>query len=237
MRIAVFGDVHGNIFALNAVLTQIDAIKPDKVVCVGDLVGYGPFPNEVIETIRSRGIITIQGNYDEGVGLDLMACGCDYKDQKAMEMGAASLYWTQDNTRSENKSWLSSLPVDYIAEWEGVTVRFTHGSPRANNEYLFEGSEALLQVMDSIKESVLVCGHTHLPYHQMINGKQIINSGSIGKPKHGNPNATWIYAEISNGRWSVKIMETAYDAESMAKAIEASTLPHGFADMIRSGKG
>ena len=90
MRIAIFSDIHGNIHALNAVLHDIDRQALDRVYCLGDLVGYGAYPNEVIETIQGRGIPTIMGNYDDGVGFDRDECGCAYTDPEMKRLGDIS---------------------------------------------------------------------------------------------------------------------------------------------------
>ena len=87
LRIAVFSDIHGNRHALEAVLKDIDAQEPDRIYCLGDLVGYGAFPNDVIEAIRSRGIPTIMGNYDDGMGFDKDECGCAYTTPESRRLG------------------------------------------------------------------------------------------------------------------------------------------------------
>src|SRR5512142_1024222 len=106
MRIAIFSDIHGNIHALDAVLDDIDRQAPDRVYCLGDLVGYGALPNEVIETVRARGIPTIMGNYDDGVGFDRDECGCAYRDPMEKERGERSLAWTKAHVTADNKAFL-----------------------------------------------------------------------------------------------------------------------------------
>ena len=108
-RIAIFSDLHGNSAATEAVLAAIDAETPDAVYNLGDLVGYGAKPNETIEMIRERGIPTIMGNYDDGVGFDRDDCGCAYKDKDEESRGQQSLFWTRRVTTDENKAFLSTL--------------------------------------------------------------------------------------------------------------------------------
>jgi len=110
MLIAAFSDIHANKHALEAVLTDIRQHAPDRAVCLGDLVGYGAFPNEVIETIRAADIPTVIGNYDDGVGFEREECGCAYTNPADTERGDRSLRWTQRTVTPENKAWLRDLP-------------------------------------------------------------------------------------------------------------------------------
>jgi predicted phosphodiesterase len=110
-RIAVFSDVHSNLPALQRVLDDIKEEGIGEIYCLGDLVGYDPFPNEVIEIIRKRRIKTVQGNYDEGVGYDGDGCGCAYITEREKETGVISLEWTKAHTSEENKGYLRRLPT------------------------------------------------------------------------------------------------------------------------------
>src|SRR6056297_2278159 len=109
MKIAVFSDIHGNIEALQKVMEDIKRAEVDKIYCLGDLVGYGPYPNEVIELIKENEIETVMGNYDEGVGFDLEDCGCAYKTKVKQKLGDRSLTWTQKEVTDENKEFLKAL--------------------------------------------------------------------------------------------------------------------------------
>ena len=235
MRIAVIADIHGNLEALQTVLDDIAQEKLDRVFCVGDLVGYGPFPNEVIDTIRAHRISTLQGNYDEGVGHDLMACGCDYKDEKALEIGARSLLWAQEHVTAENKAFLRELPTRVFEQFGGWRVQFVHGSPRANNEYLFEENLALDDIVSDMAEDVLVCGHTHVPYYKRVHGKHVINAGSAGKPKHGTPDASYVVIKFGDTDVRTEICFVPYDVERTAQALEVRGIPVEFAKMLRTG--
>jgi len=235
MRIAVIADIHSNIFSLNEVLLDIDTKNADLIVCMGDLVGYAPFPNEVIDTIRENRILTIKGNYDEAVGEELMVCGCDYPDPMDAENASISLNWTIDETREDNKEYLKGLPKEAIMNFEGKSIRFVHGSPRKINEYLKENSKEAEEVMVDFEEDILVCGHTHKPYYKMYGNKMLVNAGSAGKPKTGNPKANYVIIDLVNGDVKVEIHEVEYDFEQTAKAIEDFGLPHEFAEIIRTG--
>lgn len=238
MRVAIISDIHSNIEALNAVLNDIDKKNVDTTVCLGDLVGYCPYPNEVINKIRKKNILTIMGNYDDAVGNELMICGCDYADPTDMENASISLNWTIDQVTDENKKYLAQLPGEMVLKFHGKTIRFVHGSPRQITEYLKENSKEADEVMAELDEDILVSGHTHLPYKKMYGNKMLINSGSVGKPKTGRPDANYIIVDINNETaiTDVEMMEIPYDYEKIAKSIEENGLPEKFAEIIRTGK-
>ncbi len=108
----------------------------EAVYCLGDLVGYGPDPNGVIELIRSEGMPTVMGNYDEGVGWETGDCGCYYDSPEAKTIGEASYLFTVEEVTAENKAFLRALPLDLRVEHCGVRLHLVHGSPRKINEYL-----------------------------------------------------------------------------------------------------
>jgi len=142
-RIAIFGDLHGNRAAAEATLRAIDAEAPDATYCLGDLVGYGACPNETIDLVRARGIPTIMGNYDDGVGFDRDDCGCAYRDAGERERGQESLSWTRRVTSDDNKAYLRrSCRKSASRRWETVSPR--PRSPRRMNEYLVEDRDPRL---------------------------------------------------------------------------------------------
>ncbi|MBZ4686375.1 MAG: phosphoesterase, family [Clostridiales bacterium] len=237
MRLAVFADVHSNIHALKAVLEDIASKEVDEIICAGDLVGYGAFPNEVIEEIKNSNIKTVMGNYDDGVGFQRLICGCDYKDAKSQDLGEKSILWTKKNTSGDNKEFLRSLPHELYLNISGRKIKIVHGSPRRLNEYLFEDfpEGELEKIFSEHPCDILICGHTHLPYKRNVNNKIIINVGSVGKPKNGSPDAMYALIEIDN-EVKCEFISVKYDYESAARAIEESELPDEFAEIIRTGK-
>src|SRR5690606_33115404 len=119
-------------------------------------------------------------------------------------------------------------------------VLLVHGSPRKINEYLYQdrSDDSLERIMDGIDADVMVCGHTHLPYHRMLpSGRQVINAGSVGKPKDDNPDACYVVLSAENKQLSVDFIRVAYDVEKSAQAIEATAMPDEFAQMLRDGRG
>jgi putative phosphoesterase len=239
-RITIFGDIHGNLPALEAVLADIEArgLSPDY--CLGDLVGYGTFPNEVTEIIRERDIPTIMGNYDQGVGNSSGDCGCAYTSKEAEALGKRSIAWTNQNTTEGNKLFLRKLPANIPLRLGGLRILLVHGSPRKINEYLFANrpDATLERLLDLADVDVLVCGHTHIPYHRVLpSGRHVVNAGSAGKPKDGNPKGCYIVLEAYNSDLAVTFNRVQYDVESAARAIEDSTMPHEYALMLRAGTG
>jgi putative phosphoesterase len=235
--IAAFSDVHANKHALDAVLYDIARRNPHQVICLGDLVGYGAYPNEVIDTIRAAGIPTIAGNYDDGVGFDRDECGCAYTDAGDRERGDRSLRWTQQVVTAENKAWLRSLPRELRLDIGGRRVLCVHGSPRRINEYLYQDrpERSLARMLSGLDADVVLCGHTHLPYHRRIGAVDLVNVGTAGKPKDGDPRATYALVEVGDNV-TATFPRVAYDVETAAKAIENTELPHEFAEALRTAR-
>jgi diadenosine tetraphosphatase ApaH/serine/threonine PP2A family protein phosphatase len=237
---AIFGDIHGNVPALEAVLREIDARGQTNLYCLGDLVGYGVQPNQVVSSIRARNVPTIMGNYDLGVGHDSDDCGCAYKTAVEEERGKRSIAWTNAHTDAEHKAYLRGLPASIPLELADLRVLLVHGSPRKVNEYLFEDRPdgSFERILDTAQADVLVCGHTHLPYHRVLpSARHVINAGSVGKPKDGDARACFIVLTAHGRDLDVEFVRVAYDVEAAARAIEASDMPHEFAAMLREGRG
>jgi putative phosphoesterase len=251
MKIALFSDVHANLPALQAVLADIDQRNPNLIYCLGDLVGYAPYPNEVINEIRKRKIPTIAGNYDEGIGLTSDSCGCAYKTEDEKNNGAVSISYTNSIVRPEERMFLKNLPRHFALDFEFNDEKFkflmVHGSPRKINEYLFQDRDeaSLMRIMEYGQADILAFGHTHKPYHRILDNedgtfRHAINIGSVGKPKDGDTRACYAILDI-NPETSMKVADSfkvefvrvAYDVESIAQAIEASPLPDVYADMLR----
>lgn len=238
-RIAVFSDLHGNSAATGGVLEAIDAASPDAIYCLGDLVGYGAFPNETTALIRARGIPTIMGNYDDGVGFDRDDCGCAYKDQDEEARGQRSLFWTRQVMTEENKAYLRTLLPEIRFEVASRRFRLLHGSPRRMNEYLFEDRDerSLERIAQTASCDVLVFGHTHKPWHREIGGVLFVNTGSVGKPKDGDPRACWVLLTVENdGTVTIDTRRVNYDISAMSAGIrDAEGLPDHFAADIETG--
>ncbi|MFZ5969269.1 MAG: metallophosphoesterase family protein [Bacillota bacterium] len=235
MKFAVISDIHGNADALEAVLKDIESKRVDVIYCTGDIVGYGPYPNQVVERIRCNEIPTVRGNYDHSVGSNTAVCGCRFEDGKKEEVGVQSLIWSQGNTTSQNKKWLSMLPVQIWLELSNRKILFVHGSTRTDKEYLFEDSAALEEIAEEANFDILICGHTHKPFHKTVKGIHFINAGSVGKPKHkpGDPRGTYVIVNVEEDSVQVSIEYVSYDYEKAAQAVIDAGLPEQLADNLR----
>lgn len=256
MKIALFSDIHANLPALEAFFKDVDGRQPDAMYCLGDLVGYNIWPNEVINEIRKRNIPTIAGNYDFGIGRTSDECGCAYKTDKEKEMGSVSISYTNSIVKDDERKYLRTLPAHIRVEFQlnndKLNLLLVHGSPRKINEYLFEDREekSLLRIMQDADADIMCFGHTHKPYHRVLpttpadntHYRHAINIGSIGKPKDNNPKGGYVILHINeNSRITgkdgvrVEFIRFDYDVEKAAKAVEDSPLPDGYAEMLRKG--
>jgi putative phosphoesterase len=245
MKIALFSDIHANLPALEAFFASVEQHKPDAMYCLGDLVGYNTWPNEVINAIRRRGIPTIAGNYDHGVGRNSDDCGCAYKSDEEKANGALSIAYTNQTIGDDERAYLRTLPAHIRVEFP-FNLLLVHGSPRRINEYLFEDRDekSLLRIMQDANADILCFGHTHKPYHRVLaDGRHAINIGSVGKPKDGDPRGCYVLLHIfdpssisSKDSIRVEFVRFAYDVEKAAKAVEDSPLPDAFAEALRKAK-
>jgi len=234
-RVAVITDIHGNLPALAASLQAIDAIGVDALYCGGDLVGYGPHPNDVCRLIEGRGIPTIYGNYDYAIGRDLDDCGCAYVTAHDRELGQRSVAWTLAHTDQRSKEFMRALPFDLRFELGEQRLRLVHGSPRKVNEYLFEDKPAhtFERIAAGADCDVLVFGHTHKPWIHAYGGVLFVNCGSVGKPKDGDPRAAFAILDLDDsGQVFASIERVPYDAEAVAREVEAAGLPGEYAKKL-----
>lgn len=255
-KIALFSDIHANLPALEACLKSIDAQQLDAIYCLGDLVGYNIWPNEVIDIIRKRGIPTIAGNYDFGIGRTSDDCGCAYKTDKEKAMGKISISFTNQIVKENERAYLRTLParikVEFQLNNDKLNLLLVHGSPRRINEYLFEDRDekSMLRIMEQADADIMCFGHTHKPYHRILNSgidgqnhfRHAINIGSVGKPKDGDPRGCYVLLTINDNSSvldkdsiHVEFVRFDYDVEKAAKAVEDSPLPNEYANMLRKG--
>ncbi len=236
MKIAIISDIHSNVVALNAVLDNINNIDCDKIICLGDLVGYGPHPNEVIEKINELEIPTVMGNYDEAVGFYLPYCGCYIDSKVKLLQSQNSLHWTAENTKEENKILLRNLSEELEYEFKGKHVSAFHGSPSSINEYIYSNQQDRLQeILQEINTDILLLGHTHIPFIHWVGEKVIINPGSVGKPKDGDNRACYVLLEL-NEKINVEIKRVPYDIDKVITDINQTTLLKEFGVMLSLGK-
>jgi len=235
MKIAVFGDIHGNIEALKVAYDAAIAARVDKIYHLGDLGGYAPFVNEVIDFVIEHGIEGVQGNYDFNVANDSEHCGCKYEDPIQAEMADKSFEWTKRHSTQRAKDYMKSLPESISFMTERKKVMLFHATPHKNNLYWYEErpEKFFLEMAEKTRADVMIYGHTHKPYRKDVKGKVFINAGSVGKPKDGDPKACLTLLEISGQDIRHEFLRIPYDIEKVASAILASGLPPAFADKLR----
>ena len=245
-RLALFSDVHANLPALDAVLADIQS-RTEVVASyhLGDLVGYAPWPNEVITRIREAAIAGVAGNYDSTVATRYTHCGCRYEDARQESLAHESYTWTLANTSNETKGFLGALPFRLDVRplgghTAGPTLRLVHGNQTLNTVYVTEDrSDEFLDSMGKgmgARAGDVVCfGHTHKPWHRTVAGVEFVNTGSVGRPKDGDRRAGYVVLGIDEAAIEVEFVRIAYDVERSAEAILASTLPDDFAAYLRAG--
>jgi putative phosphoesterase len=233
-RVAVIADIHANLPALQAALARIDELDIDAIYCGGDLVGYGPHPNEVCALIEDLGIPTIYGNYDYAIARNLEDCGCAYRDAHDREIGQLSVDWTLANTNERAKRFMHDLPFDLRFELGAKRIRLVHGSPRKVNEYLFydKPPQTFERIARLAESDVLVFGHTHKPWVEERSGVLFVNCGSVGKPKDGDARASFAVLTATESGLDVAIERVEYDAEVVAREMRAVGLPDELAEKL-----
>ena len=246
MKLALFSDIHANLPALEAVLADIDGRQDlDAAYHLGDLVGYAPWPDETVALVRSHEIPGIAGNYDSTVATDYEHCGCKAETPQAEELSHQSYEWTRGHVSPETKSFLGRLPFRLDLRPLGghkskPQVILVHGTPTLNTLYWTEDrSDSFCKKMaDSAGTKagdLIAFGHTHKPWHREVDGVHFLNTGSVGKPKDGDPRTGYVVVVIGQRGIEVEFVRVEYDLERSAEAIRESDLPDEFADQLRTG--
>jgi len=239
-RLALFGGVYANRPALEAVLEDVARRGIERVWCLGDLGGFGPDPEGCIARLRERRVPTVQGNVDDSLARRLADCACGYADPDDLYFSQLSHDFTDARVSQASRDWLRALPREACFDLGGRRVLLCHGSPRRQNEFLWESdcSDAFLgRLCDEHQADVLACSHTGLHWHRALpDGRHVVNVGAIGRPAHDGRPGAW-YAELvsKDGRLEATFHHVAYDHEALAGAIERAGLPAEFAETVRSG--
>lgn len=227
MRIAVIGDIHANLPALRAVVEDAASLGVEAMYCVGDVVGRGPHPNEVIAELRALNVPTVQGNWDEAVAMERDLNGAGWASPQDEEAGALSLHWTADVISDDNRAWLRHLPTRERAYAEGHTLAFFHGSPRRLNEYLWSDrpSRVFARLATEESEDVLCFGHTHESYTRVVGGAQLVACGSVGCGTAGDARARYAVLSVSEPKVTVGFRSVEYDNVAVLADMAAAGLP------------
>jgi predicted phosphodiesterase len=247
VRYALFSDVHANLPALTAVLDDIQSRGPfTGVYHLGDLVGYAPWPNEVVSMIATQGIPGVAGNYDSTAATSYKHCGCRYEDPRQEELAHLSYAWTLQNVSASTTSFLGSLPfrIDirplggHVA---GPAIRLVHGNQTLNTVYVTadrtdEFLTGMAKGLGCGAGDIVCFGHTHIAWHRTVDGVHFVNTGSVGRPKDGDPRAGYVVLDVQpGGAVAVEVVRVSYDVEEAAQGVIASGLPDDFAAYLRTG--
>lgn len=241
---ALISDIHANLPALEAVLGELRSANLSGTYHLGDLVGYAPWPDETIALLREAGIPGVAGNYDSTVAHDYDHCGCRADTPRDEELAHVSFEWTRTKVTQETKSYLASLPFrmdikplgGHVA---GPTLMLFHATPVNNLVYVTEDRPdsflAKMGTQAGARSGDVICfGHTHKPWHRVVDGIHFVNTGSVGRPKDANPDACYVLVDFAGGV-TVRFIRVAYDVDRAARGIIESGLPVEFADFLRFG--
>ena len=224
MKIALISDVHSNLPALEAVLAAIRRLGIKRVLNAGDNTGYNAFPNETLAMLAGQGVETIKGNHD-------MACiSGDFTRFTAD--GALAEEWNYKNLTIQSSDYLMGLSEHLDLKIEGLKVAVHHGSPGNPWEYVRDYMVSGL-LLEKVKADVLVLGHTHWPYAIRVNGGLVVNPGSVGQPRDGNPAASYLLFDGVLRR--LTFYRVAYDWLTAAAKIRAAGLPDTLAQRLEHG--
>ena len=219
MEIGVISDVHGNTVALDAVFADMPAV--DALACAGDVVGYNPWHAECVAAVRERSIPTVSGNHDRAVASETRFA--------FNSMAGAGVAHARETLTEDQIEWLRSLPTTR-REFDG-RVRIVHGHPENPDRYTYTGefSPDLLG-----EEDVLVLGHTHVQGHKRFDEGVVMNPGSVGQPRDGDPRAA--YAVLDLDDLTVTEHRVEYDIDRVREAVAEADLPARIGDRLASGR-
>lgn len=233
MVIGLISDVHANVIALEAVLAELRAQGADTILCLGDLVGYGPAPNEAIELLKSAGVLCTLGAADERIAFD-------FARRKVSRKGVADdiLEWTSDVIEPEHVQFLQTLPVQRRIETPVGRLRFFHGTAEdpAERLDLQQDPISLTRLLDWHKCTILACGGSHVPYYRRLTTGWVVNPGSVGLSLNGEPGADYALLTIRDGEVEITMDKVEYDFAAVAFDIVAWGLPSMVAEAIQMGR-
>ena len=226
MRVLVISDIHSNLTALETVLDDVGNF--DAAICAGDIVGYGPKPEECVDVLRLKGFHCVAGNHDFAVA-NLETDWFNDEAQVAIRINRSQLSLA-------NLDWLDNLPTELKLSLGGTRFTVFHGSPtQPLTSYIYPDNARALacQFLRTTGADILILGHTHIPYKVETHGKCMTNPGSVGQPRDADPRASYQIIETSN-----KLIEhrrVTYNIDETADAIDSLGLPHIFATRLFKG--
>jgi putative phosphoesterase len=237
LQVALIGDVHGNLPALEAVLGHARKHGVALIWCVGDLVGYGPYPDEVIKRLRDENCLGISGNYDQKV-LQVKSKKEKWRKSKRPEKLLA-FDWAYDHTSPEARQYLAALPPERRFSVHGKRILLTHGSPDSNEEPLSAETplSRLQELARKASADLVISGHSHQAFTRTVEGVLFINTGSVGRPDDGDPRACYAILKLTPDSVEVRHYRVKYDTALIAAAVREQGLPESFARIFLHGRG
>ena len=224
MQVGLVSDIHGNKVALDAVVADMPSV--DAVVCAGDVVGYNPWPAACLEWVRENDVPTVMGNHDRAVA---GGGGFAFNSQ-----AGAGVEYARTHLDEDDLAWLETLPDErsYPADSQGDSrLKIVHGHPDNPDRYTFP-QEFTPELLGD--EDVLVLGHTHVQHHEIFDAGIVVNPGSVGQPRDGDPRAA--YALLDTAEGTVKERRVEYDIDRVISAVEATGLPAAIGQRLREGR-
>jgi putative phosphoesterase len=236
MKVALIGDVHANLPALEAVLADIQDQGVEAIWNVGDFVGYGAFPNKVVQRLREENVVSIAGNYDLQV-LKFKKKKDKWRKKKQREK-YLSFKFAYHQLSKKNRKYLRFLSKEIRMKVKGRRILLTHGSPTSNEEHLTPDTpeKRLKKLARKADADVIICGHSHQSFARRVDGVWFINTGSVGRPDDGDPRACYAILEIDSENIQVHHYRVEYDVERAIAAIREHELPEAFAQMLLQGR-
>lgn len=241
MKVALLGDVHANLPALEVVLAHAHQNGAEQIWNIGDFLGYGAFPNEVVKRLRKEKAISIIGNYD----LKVLRFHKKVKKWRKTKMPQKWLAfkWADEHLSKANRKYLRSLPQEIWLQVDGKHILLTHASPVSNEEHLTPETplERLRELAQMVSKSgqhpdAIIFGHSHREFARSVEGVWFINTGSVGRPDDGDPRACYAILQINPQGLEVEHFRLAYDVEKSVAAIHEHNLPDAFAQMLLEGR-
>jgi putative phosphoesterase len=237
MKIALIGDIHANLPALEAALAHAREQGIKRVWNVGDIVGYGPFPDEVVQLLRKdENIVSILGNYDRKV---LRFKKKQEKWEKSKDPDKYLAFeWAYEHLSKKNRKYLRFLSREIKMKLRGHRILLTHGSPASDEELLFPDTpdERLRELAQMTKADIVVVGHSHYPFARQVDDVWFINTGSVGRPDDGDPRACYAVLRFQGDEMQVQHHRVEYDVDRTVAAIREHNLPDAFAQMFLQGR-